>query len=371
MGIFDDDDDDDDIDDIIYGGVDMNHDGEIDILDVFLRQQADEEDRERRFAHYGEDDWYFEYDDSERYGLSVYDYADEDDYLDALEEARNEAIERYKLDRNRYDGEVIDEDVDEARKRVADQYGLDVDPCGDGSEFDKAYDEARKFAESYNLYPDDYYDVEDFKAAIKEARIEHEGKSYGVYLRDFESWAEFTAALAAAKKARRQKELLEAEKRAAEEQARKAKLAKLAAYEDAERQRIRNIPVYRFGAKRAFGDVVEIDWERIPEEKRKEAKSYRLAHRIVLALAIACWVIYIIGLIFLYDISVLAVLFVIVISGLLWFASLGFDGNFEICTEKYTNIKNRNGEYKYISKYRAEKLENELKAKIDKERNKI
>ena len=82
-------------DNVIHDMNDYNCDGEVDVLDElqYLDDIETEGKKEKEVLSFNE--WQLYCDDGTEYGLDPYDFDDEDEYLEALEIARNENMDYY------------------------------------------------------------------------------------------------------------------------------------------------------------------------------------------------------------------------------------------------------------------------------------
>ncbi len=103
--------------DILNGGIDRDFDGDIDDWDREIAFEDDcrrREEEERRGSYFSENDsWKDDYSYDMRYGIDPEDYDDEDEYLDALERAREERESAFGLETVDEEEEDYDFDEDE------------------------------------------------------------------------------------------------------------------------------------------------------------------------------------------------------------------------------------------------------------------
>ena len=177
---------------------DMDLDGDHDMMDVIILDQIFDdlnkkketyEDDETSFFD-SDEDWRDNVEEGYEYDLDPEDYDTEDDYLEALEEAKVAWREKYEYD--------VDLDIDPEDYDTEDEY-LDAfeeaknawkDSCEDGTE--------------YGIDPDDYESEEEYTEALNKAKYAwrdeaEDGSDYCLDPEDFETESEYKEALQNAK----------------------------------------------------------------------------------------------------------------------------------------------------------------------------
>ncbi len=134
----------------LTGGLgDLDGDGVVDFTeyineeDDFQRIMGNTDDNDS-FLDDEDDNWELDnLDIANKYGLDVYDYVDKEDFLEALEEAKENA------------------EWKENREVEALEYGLDLDDFDDEDEFDEALEELEDDSDNYEDKEDDDEDEDD------------------------------------------------------------------------------------------------------------------------------------------------------------------------------------------------------------------
>ena len=220
-------------DNIMFGGddfdfvPDMDFDGDHDMMDVIIADQIfndlqKEEEREE------DEDWSIEDDNSWRdtveegyeYGVDPEDYDSEDDYLEALEEAKYAWRDNYEwdldlnIDPDDYETEdeyldALEEAKNEWKEGCEDGslWGLDPDDYDNLDEYNEALNKAKygwregcENGTEYGLDPEDFETLEEYNNALDEEKYSwrkdsEEGLDYGIDPQDYETYEEYKEAL--------------------------------------------------------------------------------------------------------------------------------------------------------------------------------
>ena len=175
---------------------DMDFDGDHDMMDVII---ADQIFNDLRKEENEEDDWSLDIDDNSwrdtveegyEYDIDPEDYDSEDDYLEALDEAKYGWRDNYEWD--------VDLDVDPEDYETEDEY-LEA--------LEEAKNEWKEECEDGSLWgidPDDYNNADDYNAALNKAKYGwreecENGAEYGITPEDYETLEEYLDALNAEK----------------------------------------------------------------------------------------------------------------------------------------------------------------------------
>ena len=143
--------DDEDYSSLTGGLGDLDGDGRVDFVeysleeDDYRRIMGNKDDDDYSVLGDDDDDWETAYSDTaNEYGLNPYDYADKEEFLEALEESRENT------------------DWKENRDCDAVKYGLDLDDFDSEEDFDEALEEARDdFDRAENYDDDEEYDEDE------------------------------------------------------------------------------------------------------------------------------------------------------------------------------------------------------------------
>ena len=183
---------------------DMDGDGDHDMMDFIIldtilsedeKREEDENEDDIFDTSDSDDDWRGEHDEGYEYDVDPNDYDTEDEYLDALEEAKYGWRETYEDDTD-YDVDPEDyETEEEYLEALEEAKAAWKEDCEDGSE--------------YGLDPDNYDTQEEYEQALEEAKhawrdSAEDGSDYGIFADEYETAAEYEQALNEAKYAWRE-----------------------------------------------------------------------------------------------------------------------------------------------------------------------
>lgn len=212
---------------------DMDSDGDHDMMDLIIldtilsedeKREEDDDEDDIFDTSDSEDDWRDEHDEGYEYDVDPNDYDTEDEYLDALEEAKYGWRETYEDDTD-YDVDPEDYETEEEYLEALEEaktawrndceegsdFGLDPEYYDTKEEYEEALEKAkyawRENAEDgteFGIHPENYETEDDYEQALEEAKYAwresvEDGSDYDIFPEDFDSEEEYTDALETAK----------------------------------------------------------------------------------------------------------------------------------------------------------------------------
>lgn len=212
---------------------DMDGDGDHDMMDLIILDTILSEDEKREEDNDeddifdtsdSEDDWRDEHDEGYEYDVDPNDYETEDEYLDALEEAKYGWRETYEGDTD-YDVDPEDYETEEEYLEALEEaktawrndcedgsdFGLDPEYYDTKEEYEEALEKAkyawRENAEDgteFGIHPENYETEDDYEQALEEAKYAwresvEDGSDFDIFPDDFDSEEEYLDALETAK----------------------------------------------------------------------------------------------------------------------------------------------------------------------------
>ena len=212
---------------------DMDGDGDHDMMDLIIldtilsgdeKREEDDDEDDIFDTSDSEDDWRDEHDEGYEYDVDPNDYDTEDEYLDALEEAKYGWRETYEDDTD-YDVDPEDYETEEEYLEALEEaktawrndcedgsdFGLDPEYYDTKEEYEEALEKAkyawRENAEDgaeFGIHPENYETEDDYEQALEEAKYAwresvEDGSDFDIFPEDFDSEEEYTDALETAK----------------------------------------------------------------------------------------------------------------------------------------------------------------------------
>lgn len=211
---------------------DMDGDGDHDMIDFMIldtilsedeKREEEEDDDIFSTSDTDAEDWRDEHDEGYEFDVDPYDYDTEDEYLEALEEAKHGWRETYAND-NDFDIDPEDFETEEEYLEALEEakvawredcedgsdFGIDPEDYDTREEYEAALHEAkyawRDTAEDgsdYGICADEYETAEEYEKALNDAKYAwrdtvEDGSNLGVYPEDFETEEEYLDALSEA-----------------------------------------------------------------------------------------------------------------------------------------------------------------------------